>query len=1108
MEFDADTTLHAATPFAYHHIPPPGTRIPFAFSSSIVIRPTQHIIPALRGVFRGNLQGHISQAATRPITLLIASSGMGKTTELARFCRDQLHMIPLWYTLDSGTTEPHTMLAHLFWALMVVAPMLGERLQRDAVLFHSGQADWTDVLTHWLDALHDTPKPILLCVDVVGTLSPRLTTLFGQLIRRLHPRLRIILAMETQPDDLLWTECLRLRSHGHLTILADDVFALSSSEVYDLCLFHGHTVSEQDASLLQQLSGGWPYLLDMVLHTQRGRPMAAILQSVVSFEQNPDVDALTAATLTMLFSEADIACIVASSVASQLTDPIVTATCQLPVGAALLAHWYALIPMIQCIEPGVYVYHRLFRSFLQRRFLRLPELHRNQVLRASAEAAIIAGDWPEAIEQLITHGNWDMLCAALEPRAMRLVLDRRLDGSLTEVLNRLSESPRWATSPWLLCYQAMEQRITRGDYNTTRRFGQMAIKQFLAQGNTDGHVRALAEVAIAHYHLGQYTTALTELASAPSPTLPSCAAALAYACYLNHIGIGALEEAIAAAHQGLHILHNEPDVLRRMTWRITIQRNLAVAYHFQGRLGDARIAAEDALDLTKQYYMSDYAYVWGLYEIGLLEQRAGRLDVALIFLRRARDQIERSISNEALWRWIVAAEGHTLRDGGHLDAAAERYRLGGWGEGDEGPLMLWLLQGHYVEARCAAEARQAAAHASASSFEALNLTVFLALLDFEVGATWAICTTLRTAATQYADLGFRYYRAAVQFHLAAVESDLGEIAASTQTLTEALTFGAEQGYLNFAWWHPIRMQTLLHRAFHAGIAKEYCVHLLRERGLAPPHVEDRQSLTLDMRQHIAESGESYETLVTLHSLGMFEVWINGKILPRKHWQGHRAGAVRMQRMLLYLARHREPQTIDAIVRYVWPDIWNRIDTSTNFHLTLAGLRRVFEPDLDQGSASRFVLTTSQGYQLLPSLNILVDLDQFQAYMRSARLADAAGDQASARAAFTEAERLYTGDFALAKPDPGEAEEYHRTHLEAVRWLAHDDLRRNAFESCIARSRRLLREDSWDITASTLLIAAYLSRGNRRAARQQYERFVQLHGQPSPEIMRLARAHWL
>jgi DNA-binding SARP family transcriptional activator len=709
----------------------------------------------------------------------------------------------------------------------------------------------------------------------------------------------------------------------------------------------------------------------------------------------------------------------------------------------------------------------------------------------AAALAITDGDWLAATTQLATNGDWAALSQLLEARAAKQVLDRSIDGALDDVIARLMPEV-WAESAWVLCYRAMEQRVCRGDYVAACQLGHAAVEQFARRGDDDGHARALAEVAIARYHLGQYIIALTELAACPLPQQPACAAALLFATYLNQIGTGALAEAITTAHCGLQAITREHDRLRWMSWRIVLQRNLAVAYHYQGELVAARQVAEDALQLAKPCYTSSYVYTWSLYELGVLEQRAGRLELALTLLQRARERVEQSAGADPLWRWIVVAEGHALRDNGQLAAADERYRLGGWGEGDEGPLMLWLLQGSHMEARLAVEARLAAAHASASPFEVTNLTVFLALLDLEAGATPAIQSTLAAAVEQYAALGFRHQRASVQFHLAAVAYALDQPGLGDQSLAEALTFGATSGYLNFAWWYPTRMQALLQHALRAEIAVEYATELLRSRGLSA-------------QAHVTAPNR---TALVLCCLGDFVVSVDGELLPKKRWQGHRAGAIRMQRLLLFLARHREPQSIEAIVRYVWPDIWQRIDVSTNFHLTLAGLRRVFEPELEQGSASRFVLTTPQGYQLRPDLAVVVDLDQFLEHLRSARLADPAGDADPLRQAFAQAEQLYKGDFALAKPDPAEAEEYHRAALEALCWLANDDLRRGACDLCIARARRLLREDAWNSAGATLLIAAYLQRGNRRAARQHYERFVQLHGEPSPELLDLARAHWL
>jgi tetratricopeptide (TPR) repeat protein len=95
-------------------------------------------------------------------------------------------------------------------------------------------------------------------------------------------------------------------------------------------------------------------------------------------------------------------------------------------------------------------------------------------------------------------------------------------------------------------------------------------------------------------------------------------------------------EAVQAAQQGLHVLDREQDTQRRTIWRIVLLRNLAVAYHFQGQLNAARGALEEAIHLAELYRTNSYLYDWTLYEYGLLEQRAGRLDLALEILRDAR----------------------------------------------------------------------------------------------------------------------------------------------------------------------------------------------------------------------------------------------------------------------------------------------------------------------------------------------------------------------------------------------------------------------------------------------------------------------------------------
>ncbi|MEM8533104.1 MAG: hypothetical protein AAGF95_19825 [Chloroflexota bacterium] len=674
---------------------------------------------------------------------------------------------------------------------------------------------------------------------------------------------------------------------------------------------------------------------------------------------------------------------------------------------------------------------------------------------------------------MVSHSDVDQ-------QAAECVLCLRLEKALD------ANEPSDAPSPWMLCYRAMSQRIAQGEYGLAIASGQAAARAFGACGNIDGQARSLAEIAIARYHLGQFTAALAELDECPLPDDSTCAASLFFARYLNEIGLDNLHAAIESGRAGLAVLEHEQVLERRVVWRIALQRNIAVAYHCVGNLAAARAATDDALQLVEQCQPQKYTYIWSLYERGVLEQRAGYFDTALDFLNRAEEALQQDHHSGPLKRWIVAAKGRVLRDTGHLEEAEECFQQGGWGEGDEGTLMLWLLQGRYTEARCAAEAHLAAAQASDSPIVAMHLKVLLALLDIETQPSPRIHEQLRDAAACYANSGFRYHHASVLFHLAAVEYALGDTETGDAALADALHFGANSGYHNFAWWHPQRMQMLLQRVVQSAIDVDYSTMLLQVRAL------DRQPVSR----------------LWLRCFGRFEVLLDDQPIPPERWRVGNTGILRMQRMLLCLARNRAPQSSEQIARYVWSDSWEQINLNDNFHLTLNGLRRVLEPDLGQVSESHYILTTAEGYLLASHIHVDVDLDIWLTQVHTARKADSRGKHNVTREAFLSVEQGYTGDFALARHDPLEAADYHHVFCEAVRWLAIDDLNQKDFETCLTRAKRLLHEDRYDATASELAISALLALGNRRAARRQYRRHLEIHETLSPALHELIRKHRL
>lgn len=664
--------------------------------------------------------------------------------------------------------------------------------------------------------------------------------------------------------------------------------------------------------------------------------------------------------------------------------------------------------------------------------------------------------------------------------AIQNLISLELDSRSIQLINGALDRPTYLKSPWLWCWKAMEQRIIYGDYVAALQHAQYAIEMFTRSDDDNGKARAVAEAAIAHYHLGQYSDALQLLKASPSPTQASCLAAQALAAYLNTVGLNDLTCAIEYIKQGIIALAHEPDAKRRVRWQIALKRNLMAAYHYRGDLVAARQVSDEAFQLVEAYQIKDYHYSWLLYERGLLEQRAGQLSYAIEVLRAARGYCEQMTASAPLWNWIVAAEGHALRDQGNLIAADATYQLSGWGEGDEGPLMLWLLLERWNEARCAAEARLAAAHASHAIFEITSLSVFLTLLQhLRTGATATIRENLRQAVDTFRSLDFYYHRASVLLLLAWVEYNLNSLDAGDIALAEALEFGRAREYYNFVWWHPQCMQQLIARANTQSIEPEYCQRLMRIRDI---QIMQKPQITLSIR-----------------CFGLFEVVVNNKPISLAQWQGYSAGVIRMQRLLLYLALHREPQSINVIAQYVWSERKDCINISANMHVTINGLRRALEPGLSKGSDSKFILKCPQGYQLAPHILLSLDLDRFTERLAHARKKRAFGCLDEVRIAYRKVEQLYTGSFSLAKVESDESEWYRQAFCEAVHWLSQEDLQQARYDACIMRANRLLRENADDIIAIELLIEAYLAIQNRRAARRMYNRAIRANQRLSPRI---------
>lgn len=226
-------------------------------------------------------------------------------------------------------------------------------------------------------------------------------------------------------------------------------------------------------------------------------------------------------------------------------------------------------------------------------------------------------------------------------QAIQNLLYVELETYSSQRIHRALLEPAFAESPWLWCWQAMEQRLIYGNYPMALQYARLASGLFNLTHDADGHARANAEVCIAHYHLGQYAAALQLLDATPMPPQATCAASLALAGYLNTVGLNDLARALEYFEQGMRALEHDPDTAQRVRWQIILKRNAIAAYHYRGELATARRLSDEAFQLLETYGVKQYHYTWLLYEQAYLAKQ-NRRAARQIYNRAVRSKYQLS----------------------------------------------------------------------------------------------------------------------------------------------------------------------------------------------------------------------------------------------------------------------------------------------------------------------------------------------------------------------------------------------------------------------------------------------------------------------------------
>ncbi len=241
-------------------------------------------------------------------------------------------------------------------------------------------------------------------------------------------------------------------------------------------------------------------------------------------------------------------------------------------------------------------------------------------------------------------------------------------------------------------------------------------------------------------------------------------------------------------------------------------------------------------------------------------------------------------------------------------------------------------------------------------------------------------------------------------------------------------------------------------------------------------------------------------------LGAFEVACRGNTITR--WQSSKSRTV----LQYLLVRPGEPVPREVLMEALWPECDPQA-AGNNLKAAVHGLRQTLAAILDDGDVQAGILFTQGRYQLSRSVELWLDVDEFEQRWATGRRLEKEGRNVEAIREFELAAALYQGDYLQDEP----YEEWTLLRREKLRdifftiagRLADHAMTTGDYEAAIAHCQQVIDRDPCREDVYRRLMRCYSRFGQRHRALRWYEicrRTVraELDAEPDPETQTLYR----
>jgi LuxR family maltose regulon positive regulatory protein len=851
------------------------TPFPLLSTKLFVPPPRPTLVP------RPRLLERLSQGLNRPLTLISAPAGFGKTTLISEWRASNAGSgYPLaCLSLEEDDNDPTRFLAYLVAALGALKPDLTEMAL--GMLQSPQPPPIQPFLTGLINDLGELDRSCALALDDYHVISAQpVHEALGFLLEHLPVHLHLVILTRSDPPLPL----ARMRARDQMVEIRIDDLRFTPTE--SAAFFNqviGLALSDDDVSALEERTEGWIAGLQLA---------ALAIQSPRSLQGSEDIarfiaaftgshyyiaDYLVAEVLNRQ-SEAVRSFLLKTSILDRMTGELCDRLTRRSDGQAMLRQLETanlfLIPLDE--ERRWYRYHHLFADVLHTQFQQTNQDQLAALHRLAAEWYEENSLVPDAVHHALAAGDQQLIARIMEKDAMAMLMR----GEAVTVLNWINDIAALVPEhPWLAIYQSWAF-ICTGQLDQIESMLQ-GVESHLAQCGRDAKVEAMAS----------HIAVIRALAVAEQSKA---------------------QQAIILAKQALDLLPVEDSVIRG-----TLIFTLGDAYWQTGDLSAARQAFAEASQINKATG-NFLAGVLSLSSFAALLTEQGELHRAVDIYKTAVQMATRSDRRlmpaaaqaclglsglayewndlDAAWQNVQQALESGLR-WGNPDTLANAYlmqaRLQQF-QGDSAAafgslrdaealaqghsvtivtvlrleafrLRLWMVQGNH-EAISRWLHEQPLDHPGASSYQ--NQLAYLTRARIMITQHQAenALGLLERLLAQVEALG-QIGRALEVFILQSLAlADLGDTSGALATLTRALMLGQPEGYMRVFLDEGIPMAKLLRYAGSRGISPKYIAELMSqfasEIGTAPvaqqPLIEPLTERELEVLHLLADGLSNQE----------------------------------------------------------------------------------------------------------------------------------------------------------------------------------------------------------------------------------------------------------